>query len=943
MFLKSIELFGFKSFADRSKIEFIDGITALLGPNGCGKSNVVDAIKWVLGEQSYKSLRAEKMEDVIFNGTDTRKPLNVAEVTLVLSNDAGMLNLDVPEISVKRRLYRSGESEYFVNNAPVRLKELRELFFDTGVGKSAYSIMEQGKIDQVISNKPEERRFIFEEAAGITRYKTRSADAQRKLEKTEENMKQIDGIMGEVKKNYESLKVQSAKTEKYRKLKENLFSLELDIQLLRLKSFLDNKDKVEEEIKSAEIKKDAAEKDILTLNEFLKENTGLVSSMESDLIKKQKKLYGLGLEKDGKINQIRMLEDRQKEVEVQIQSCEIRGKALKEKIFSVKDQIKDREKSLKEIEIRLSQIDENIFSFVEKIKSASDKIRENEKTIAENEDNIRITEKKQRELQKQLHNITEDIVTQLDTALKDTGYSLGERKNAETSVIHSMEELKILLNGRLKIIEDSLSFEVSDKGEYKKFAETAKVAFEESAEKLKIVKKNFEAYTGTVPVFIDEFLAPEGIITKKRDIDKELSFLFTKAIELRDKITSLQKENRDTSALMETYKSSLGELKVEQAKMKTQSSGLNDSIKALGRNVEEYEKQIGENSAEEESFKLRISDISGRVKAIRAEIDIVTVTEKSLEEELSLLESGISRKNSDLGSKEKQIRDKKLDLEKILLLGGKLQQEIVMLDTEIKNIYDNFRENFSRDLSEYESKIFEIITPLKELREQLRQLKEEIHLMGQINLMAPEEFAEVKERYDFLKTQMDDLTKAKEDLKKITKEIKTESEELFLRTFDQIKKNFYSIFRRLFGGGRAEVKLADDTAVLTSGIDIFVQPPGKKLENITLLSGGERALTGVALLFATFMVKPSPFCILDEIDAALDESNVGKFVNLLMEFGEKSQYVVITHNKKTVTGAKTFLGVTMEESGVSRVISFRVNKKNEDTSAGEESNENRIL
>ncbi len=211
MFLKSIELFGFKSFADRSKIEFVDGITALLGPNGCGKSNVVDSIKWVLGEQSSKSLRAEKMEDVIFNGTEGRKALNVAEVTLTLSNDSGMLNLDVPEVSIKRRLYRSGDSEYYVNNTPVKLKELRELFFDTGVGKSAYSIMEQGKIDQVLSTKPEERRFIFEEAAGITKYKIRSAEAERKLDKTEENMRQVESILSEVKKSHDTLKIQSEK------------------------------------------------------------------------------------------------------------------------------------------------------------------------------------------------------------------------------------------------------------------------------------------------------------------------------------------------------------------------------------------------------------------------------------------------------------------------------------------------------------------------------------------------------------------------------------------------------------------------------------------------------------------------------------------------------------------------------------------------------------
>jgi len=933
VFLKSIELFGFKSFADRSRIEFVDGITALLGPNGCGKSNIVDAIKWVLGEQSTRTLRAEKMEDVIFNGTESRKSLNVAEVTLVLSNDSGMLNLDVPEISIKRRLYRSGDSEYYVNNTPVKLKELRELFFDTGVGKSAYSIMEQGKIDQVISNKPEERRFIFEEAAGITRYRMRSAEAERKLEKTEENMRQVDSIIGEVKKSYESLKIQSSKTEKYRKLKDDLFNLELDIQLLRLKGFLDSKDKTEEEIKSADVRKSAAEKEIAGINEFLKENSGLVSSMESELIEKQKKLYGIGLEKDNKKNQLRMLEDRKKEIERQIDSCVLRDRGLKEKIFSAKDEIKDKQTLLSEIDERLSEVKDNILLFEDKIKTAGNKINENDRQILDNEEEIKVSEKKQHSLQIQLRDITEDIVKQLDKALKDTGYSHAERQNAEESVKRSIEELKILLEGRLRIIDDSLELDITDEKEYIKFAKTARTAFEEGFEKLKTIKSSFESYSKAIPVFIDEFLAPEGIITRKRDIDSEITRVFNKVAELRDKIRELQKENKELAGKIETFRGSLEELKVEQVKMKTQQSALNDSIKALSRNIEDYEKQIKDNNVESENCTLRIDDIKVRIGSIKTEEKVLAEEEASLQKALSVLESGISKKNSDLVNKEKQARGKKLDLEKHLAHIEKLQMERVMLETEIRNIYDNFRENYSRDLSEYEQRIFEITVPLKDLKDKLREIREEIRLMGQINLMAPEEFTEVRERYDFLKGQMDDLVKAKEDLKKITKEIKTESEQLFLETFDQIKKNFYSIFRRLFGGGRAEIRLSDDSSVLTSGIDIFVQPPGKKLENITLLSGGERALTGVALLFATFMVKPSPFCVLDEIDAALDESNVGKFVNLLMEFGSQSQFVVITHNKKTVAGAKTFLGVTMEESGVSRIISFRV-EKGADADAG---------
>ena len=240
MFLKSLEIFGFKSFADRTRIEFAEGITALLGPNGCGKSNVVDAMKWVLGEQASKTLRAEKMEDVIFNGTESRKALNVAEVTLTISNETGLLNLEVSEIAIKRRLYRSGESEYFINNTPVRLKELRELFWDTGVGKAAYSVMEQGKIDQILSSKPEDRRYLFEEAAGITRFKVRRAEAERKLQKTQENMRQVEGVLGEVRRSYDTLKVQAEKTVKHRSLRDAIFEHDLDIQLLRLKKFTDD-------------------------------------------------------------------------------------------------------------------------------------------------------------------------------------------------------------------------------------------------------------------------------------------------------------------------------------------------------------------------------------------------------------------------------------------------------------------------------------------------------------------------------------------------------------------------------------------------------------------------------------------------------------------------------------------------------------------------------
>ena len=307
MFLKSLDIFGFKSFVDRTHIEFSDGITALLGPNGCGKSNVVDAVKWVLGEQSAKNMRAESMEDVIFNGTQSRKALNVAEVTLTISNEQGLLPLDISEITIKRRLYRSGESEYWINGTQAKLKNVRELFWDTGVGKAAYSVMEQGKIDQILSSRPEDRRYIFEEAAGITRFKAKRAEAERTLAKTEENMKQVDGILGEVRRSYDSLKIQADKTTKYRQLKDDVFNLELDIQLLRLKGFLQDQNNRKNDLEKATQNRSAVQAELNELNSQLEEHMDEVTSMNNQLVDLQKKLVALGVEENAKKNKLKCL------------------------------------------------------------------------------------------------------------------------------------------------------------------------------------------------------------------------------------------------------------------------------------------------------------------------------------------------------------------------------------------------------------------------------------------------------------------------------------------------------------------------------------------------------------------------------------------------------------------------------------------------------------
>ncbi len=921
MFLKSVQIFGFKSFADRSTIEFRDGISALLGPNGCGKSNVVDSIKWVLGEQSTRTLRAEKMEDVIFNGTEHRKALNVAEVTLTLSNDDGTLPIDIPEIEVKRRLHRSGESEYFINATPVRLREVRELFFDTGIGKSSYSIMEQGKIDQILSNKPEERRYIFEEAAGITKYKLKGAEAERKLQRTEENMRQVEGILREVKRSYDTLKAQSEKTATYRTLKDTIFELELDIQLLKLKDILADQHQKDEKLKEKSGRRDELRKEIDNINNLLEQNLDQVNTMESSLIEAQKRLYGIDIEKNNRESRRQILSERSSELERQAQAAIGRQSTIREKIAAAGKSISDKEKLLEEFTKRIGEVEENITGFTRNIESASNRIHENEKTIARNEGEVLNLEKERDRLQISLREITDDIVTQLDSKLKETGYSRKERSEMEEEILQTIEALSIQLRGKRSMVEDAIQLGESEKQQTLAMVRDALTSTGEAAARLAGL---FERYRVAVPSFIDDFLAPEGIITRKREIDQQIEAAGAGMAKRREEIAALREENRTLSSKIDEYRRTLEELRISRAQMDTQKQAMQESLAALRRELGDLEKQLAAAAEEAERCSISIKENKEKIESLEKERKELEKQEAQLKKELGRLESGINDRNKELLKKESSLKQQMEQLGKVQSQVEQLQMNLAALETEIRNIYDNFRDRHSRDLNEYDSRMFEIRVEAKELREQLSQARESLKGLGQVNLMAPEEFAEVKERYDFLNGQIEDLYKAREDLTRITKQIKVESTELFLETYEKIKKNFHYMFRRLFGGGRGELQLTEPDQVLTSGIEIYAQPPGKKLENISLLSGGERSLTAVAMLFATYMVKPSPFCILDEIDAALDESNVGRFINVLMEFGQKSQFIIITHNKKTVAGARTLLGVTMEESGVSKVIAVRL-------------------
>jgi chromosome segregation protein len=929
VFLKTLEIFGFKSFADKVTVEFSDGVAALLGPNGCGKSNVVDAVKWVLGEQSTKSLRAENMQDIIFAGSDTRKPLNVAEVSLLLSNQNEILPLDLPEISIKRRLYRSGESEYFINNNPVKLKEVRELFFDTGIGKSAYSIMEQGRIDQLLSTKPEDRRYIFEEAAGITRFRVRGAEAERKLEKTEENMRHIEGILEEVRRSYNSLKSQAEKADAYRVLREKIFEVELEIQLLRLKGLLEDKKKREARLDERNKARDEMSAAIAAANDAITHQVDLVNSMESQLVESNQLLFKLDMEKNTRNSQIRMLRERISELQRAIEAETVRQESIARKIADTEIDAQSKRKSLSEIETRIVETESNIAGFTQDIDGFASRVRENEEGIRSNDAEVVELEKTLESLRDDLRAITEDIVTQLDQRLKETGYSSAERRRIDNAIDEAMGSLRISMKGRVSLLEDAIGSSSVSKAEREKLDQATLAVLKGTLDKLQSLAGLLEELHRYSPYFLDEFLSPEGIITKKREIDRKINGILDGISSRRQKNDAFKAENDGLREKIEEYRKTLENLKVNLARIQTQKAGLDEEILRLSREKSEQESHLAEAAERISDIRRKVAETEARVVEFERECTEIEEQEKDQKTTLSGLEVQILKRNRELAAKQSDLKEKNGALSKIQGEIEKMQIEATEIRTEIRELHANFSERFSRDLSEYETRIPEL-GPSADLRPRLVQLREDMKKLGQVNLMAPEEFAEIKDRFDFLTGQHEDLKKAREDLKKVTTEIKTESSELFLDTYNKIKKNFHAVFRRLFGGGRAELQLADPENILESGIEILAQPPGKKLENISLLSGGEKSLTGVSLMFAIYMVRPSPFCLLDEIDAALDEENVGRLINLLKEFSTNSQFIVITHNKRTVAGADVLYGVTMEESGVSKMVAIRLENRSKD-------------
>lgn len=918
MFLKSVELYGFKSFADRTKFEFSDGITSLLGPNGSGKSNVVDSIKWVLGTQASSAIRAAKREDVIFNGTDYRKPMPMCEVILTLNNEEKYLNIDATEVEIKRRLFRNGDNEYYINHNKVLLRNVKELFMDTGVGKSSYSILEQGKIDQILSLKPEDRRYIFEEASGISRFKSQSEEANRKLQKTDDNMAQVDLLLREAEKTYNSRKGQLDKVLKHRELSSKKETLEVEIQLYTLQSISKLKDVRQEELDNLE--KEASSIDAIL--DSVREGLDRQQTEIEELRQKRDNLNATIHRDEEKVNSINtelsFYNDRFNEVSQRTKDAQAKAQQVQERIEKDRQRLDEKQETLDSTLENIRLTDQSIERANEEIeKLKADKIK-HELDIDDFNHDIESLSLERVEITQQISDLANDIANRLEENIKGSGYSSVLRAKAEKKLFEELAKTKNILGQRMSFLRELSTVNFDSQV----FLQAVDDADESLLTQIDEIKGLFQEYSGTIPTFLDEFTSPQGTLAKKSELDTKLENSYSKENTLRNRIQDFSQEIERLSRMLILKESDLHDLEMERVQFKSQADSIRASILELKHGLQQMEFDFSDAS---HSFEAE----QGKVNEVLEKIDDAKVRKNELFEEIKQVKDEVCALNSTIEEKTLQVRadnsqfqdkfDRKQQLIGEIATG---RENIRSLGEQIQKIHTDFFESTGKSLREFNN--HEITQSYDVLKGELETTKKKIQELGYINYMAEDEYNEAKKNFDFYSKNMDDLTRAKNDLQEVITEIKRRSEEMFIETYKQIADNFQEMYSTLFGGGRAELRLTEEDNILESGIDIFAQPPGKKLLNMQLLSGGERSMTAVALLFATYMVKPSPFCILDEIDAALDARNIGAFLRVLEKFDDKSQFIIITHNKNTVMGSNSLLGVTQQELGVSKMIGYRL-------------------
>lgn len=1181
MHLKRIELQGFKSFADKTVLEFLPGITTVIGPNGSGKSNISDAIRWVLGEQSMKSLRGSKTEDVIFAGTQNRKSLGFAEVSMVIDNSDQKLPIEYMEVTITRKLYRNGESGYFINKTPCRLKDVLELFMDTGIGKDGYSIIGQGKIDEILSNKSEERRHIFEEAAGIVKYRVRKAESEKKLEQAKLNLLRINDIISEIETNIEPTKLQAEKAKEFLRLRDELKSIEIGLfiynindykkkieeilndqevfntQLVRESERLSNMQELKEELKENidkitnqieqmqnlgfenEKKKEQINSSININLEKISNNKANYERLEKEISENDEKLVMLEDEKnkkqvkktnltenrekfakelEEKENELKVLTDKMSEKELEIEekkkkiedntderyemtntistlvanveNSNARKKAIKSEIEQdiseldssrlIKSEISQK---FTEIETKRNKIKEDLNSIDEKRKLADTKLKEYDIKINQYESEMRIkdsrlkflieTEKEKEgyirsvkailkdcdkdvSLKKGVHGVIANLIEvpkEYETAIEmclgqtmqnivtDTEedakklvnhlrkFNLGrasflpitsvrgkklEKIKAERGVIgiasdlvkfdKKYEQIILSLLGRTLIVDGmDNAINIARKNSYgfkivtlegdvlnpsgaisggsvspktvnilgrSREIEALKKEISSLEKKINNLKREKEEYQDSIEdtleevaaldnelkdieivyatekqkvVSIEETVAKaearlEKLRQEEKTIDEQLEINKKTQEELKEKIKAFDDENeilsnevkqfaeanKDTQKYADDLNFDITNLKISVSSFDESEASIDEIMERINQDIENIKKSSDNKNVQKAEILTENSNLENLNIELKNKIDelVKEVTNSGTKVE-ELKEDRIT-KNAKLEETEQNLVDQ---MEKINGLKEQINKGDVKkskLETELEQIVAKMWEEYEitpNDPGEYTEP-----KNVSEVQKQVNSLREQMKALGSVNIDAIEEYKKLKERYDFMSEQRLDLETTMAKLRNVISDMTEVMKKQFAERFIIINRNFAEVFKELFGGGKAELKLTDEDNILESGIEIEVQPPGKKLQNMMLLSGGERAFTAIALLFAILKINPAPFCVLDEIEAALDDVNVYRFAEYLKKFSADVQFLVITHRKGTMEAANTVYGITMEENGISKLLSLDLKK-----------------
>lgn len=1179
MYLKRLEMQGFKSFADKTILEFKPGITTVIGPNGSGKSNISDSIRWVLGEQSMKSLRGAKSEDIIFAGTQNRKSLGFAEASIVIDNQDGKLPIEYNEVTVTRKIYRSGETGYFINKVPCRLKDILELFMDTGIGKDGYSIIGQGKIDEILSNKSEDRRHIFEEAAGIVKYRTRKVESEKKLEQTKLNLLRINDILSEIEGQLEPLKLQSEKARRFLSLREELKSIEVGLFVFNINSY---KEKLEQIVKDLEVL-NSQEVDENKKLEDTQNSKEVVKTRIDELIQEIENMQNIGFESKTKIEQINsqisISNERILNNNINIERLESEIEELKQRIedfsqekenkLSKKEnlsknkekfekELKEKEEELAKISAKLSKkeleieekkkkVEEDTDARYERISEIStyeanyenlDKTKKSvnlelQTTISELDSNrirkqeiskgfleidntrnkalknlTQVREKNQnainviKEYEDKINKLTADfrmkdsrckfltetekekdgyiksvkslllacekdavlnsgvdgvlaslisvdkkyetaievclgqamqnIVTNTETDAKRLiGYlrknNLGRASFLPISSVHGKKIDKVKkVNGIVGIASDLINYNKKYEGIILNLLGRT-VIVENMDNAIALAKTN--NYTFRIVTLEGDVINPSGAISggsvqqktvnilgRSREIEElkqkidEINLEIKKVTKEKEKYSESATDTIEEAARLEkelqTIEISYATKKQELELIEGQISKLEEKVAKLRKQLENIETEKKNIEAAKEGTKQVIANLEKEITELNEEITKFAELNKDDQTYINNLntditdlkisvssfdESGISidemleRIGQDIENANNNIENKLQEIEKTKQETIKTQEDILNFGKEIdkiksevsnsSEIIENLKQEKqekSNQLEKLETKIEEQYQTLNSLKEQIvkieskkakqeqdvddlinklwqeyeitpnnaseykkpdnvqvaqrktNELRREIADLGSINIDSIEDYKKMQERYDFMNEQRFDLEESISKLRNVISEMTTTMQKQFAEKFKQINKNFNEVFCELFGGGKAELILENEADILECGIDIRVQPPGKKLQNMMLLSGGEKALTAIAILFAILKINPAPFCILDEIEAALDDVNVNRYATYLKKFSKDTQFLVITHRKGTMEIADTVYGVTMEEKGISKLLSMKL-------------------